>query len=315
MHPAYSVLVFTTASGAGYGMLIWLGVLAPLGLLPADRWFGFWALVLAFGLITLGLLSSTLHLGHPERAWRAFSQWRSSWLSREGCLAVATYVPAIIFGIGWVFMASPDGIFAFFAFLAGLLALVTVICTAMIYASLKTIRQWHNIHVVPVYLGFSLMTGALGCYLIFAAYFDKQIWLGTIAGLALLMVWALKWSYWNTIDEEKKDSTPATATGLAALGPVTLLDPPHSEENFLMTEMGYRVARKHAVKLRGIAMMLGGAVPLVFLLLSFTSTGAFAAFLAFLALAAALGGALLERWLFFAEATHRVMLYYGAEAA
>jgi DMSO reductase anchor subunit len=49
---------------------------------------------LAALLVTLGLLSSTFHLGHPERAWRAFSQWRSSWLSREGVAAVATYLPA-----------------------------------------------------------------------------------------------------------------------------------------------------------------------------------------------------------------------------
>jgi DMSO reductase anchor subunit len=34
-------------------------------------------MALAVGLVSVGLLSSTLHLGHPERAWRALSQWRS----------------------------------------------------------------------------------------------------------------------------------------------------------------------------------------------------------------------------------------------
>lgn len=31
MHPAFSVIFFTTASGAGYGLLALLGVLGPAG--------------------------------------------------------------------------------------------------------------------------------------------------------------------------------------------------------------------------------------------------------------------------------------------
>ena len=106
MHPAYSVIVFTTASGAGLGLLAWLALLGLLDLVATERWLGFTGLALAFVLITGGLLSSTSHLGRPERAWRAFSQWRTSWLSREGVAAVATYVPAGVLGIGWVFFES-----------------------------------------------------------------------------------------------------------------------------------------------------------------------------------------------------------------
>ena len=97
MHPALSVILFTTASGAGYGLL------ALLGLFGAQRRAVGGAAVRlgrvrgVAGLVTVGLLSSTLHLGHPERAWRAFSQWRSSWLSREGVLAVFTFLPAGIY--------------------------------------------------------------------------------------------------------------------------------------------------------------------------------------------------------------------------
>src|SRR3546814_17976234 len=87
MHPAYSVVFFTTASGAGYGLLALMGLFGALGLLPPDPWLGAVGLGMALAAITAGLLSSTVHLGHPERAWRAFSQWRSSWLSREGVAA------------------------------------------------------------------------------------------------------------------------------------------------------------------------------------------------------------------------------------
>ena len=102
MHPAYSVILFTTASGAGYGLLALLGLTGASHGSASDFWFGAVSMLVALGLITVGLLSSTFHLGHPERAWRAFSQWRSSWLSREGVLAIATYVPACLFGLFWV---------------------------------------------------------------------------------------------------------------------------------------------------------------------------------------------------------------------
>ena len=120
MHPAASVIFFTTASGAGYGLLFLLGLALPLGLIPADRWLGLVAMGLALGLIGLGLLSSTFHLGHPERAWRAFSQWRSSWLSREGVAAVATFLPAGLFAIGWVFLENTSGFWALCALAAAL---------------------------------------------------------------------------------------------------------------------------------------------------------------------------------------------------
>src|SRR5690348_10761325 len=102
MHPAFSVILFTTASGAGYGLLLLIGLLAGTTLLPHGSWFGFAGLALALGLASFGLLASTFHLGHPERAWRAFSQWRSSWLSREGVASVATFLPAGLFGIAWI---------------------------------------------------------------------------------------------------------------------------------------------------------------------------------------------------------------------
>jgi len=109
MHPAFSVIFFTTASGAGYGLLALLGVSAASGLLPSDRWLGAVALGLALALVTAGLLSSTAHLGRPERAWRAFSQWRSSWLSREGVMSIITFVPALVFAYGWVVENRTDG--------------------------------------------------------------------------------------------------------------------------------------------------------------------------------------------------------------
>jgi DMSO reductase anchor subunit len=140
MNPAPSIVVFTTASGAGYGLLAWLGVLRPLGLLPADAGFALLALLLAAVLITAGLLSSLKHLGRPERAWRALSQWRSSWLSREGVAAIATYIPLV--AMGYALLTEAPRLAQAAGLLAAAGAVVTIWCTGMIYGSLKTVRQW-----------------------------------------------------------------------------------------------------------------------------------------------------------------------------
>ena len=307
MKPAGSIVFFTTASGAGYGMLVWIGVLALLGWLPGAAMFGVVALVLAAVLFTAGLLSSTVHLGHPERAWRALSQWRSSWLSREGVAALVTYVPAGLLGLLWLLDGRPSGALAV---AAGVMAVVTVLCTAVIYASLKTVRQWHTRFVPVFYLLAALFSGAL-CLAGVAAFFDAAAsWrlalLGLLAGAAGL---AVKFAYWHFIDTSSSASTMETATGLGHLGKVRSFEAPHTEENYLLKEFAFRIARKHAAKLRVYALVAAFVLPGVLLL------GVLVTVLPAMALpiAAVIGllGLLLERWLFFAEATHTVALYYG----
>src|SRR4249919_4057534 len=94
MHPALSVIFFTTLSGAGYGLLLWAAWHALTGASAARTLLVCIAVALVAS--TIGLLSSMLHLGKPARAWRAFSQWRTSWLSREGVAAMATFGIAVL---------------------------------------------------------------------------------------------------------------------------------------------------------------------------------------------------------------------------
>src|SRR5260370_11358365 len=122
MHPALSIVFFTTASGAGFALLLLIGLTVPLGLLPANGGFGFAVLATAFVLAAGGLVSSVFHLGRPERAWRAFSQWRSSWLSREGVMAGATFFPAALFAIGWIFFGATPRVVRLFGGLPPVLA-------------------------------------------------------------------------------------------------------------------------------------------------------------------------------------------------
>lgn len=306
MHPAWSIIVFTTFSGLGYGLAVVLG----LGLLdPASAWVKL-AHMLALALIGGGLLSSTLHLGNPQRAWRAFSQWRSSWLSREGVLAVATFAPLCLSAWFALFQSRHLP-------LVGLLgaagAVATVYCTAMIYASLRAVQAWHTPLTPACYLLFSAAGGALlGAFFALAAG-QEASWLVAMSLLFLAAAWSAKLAWRRNMRTRPPLSTPETATGLGATGRVRLFEPPHVNDNYLTREMGFRVARKHAVKLFAIAFLAGGLVPflLAFAVLAFGANGPVAAGLLLGASASHGFGVLVERWLFFAEAKHAVATWYG----
>lgn len=310
MHPALSVIFFTTATGAGYGLLAVLGVSVALGALAPDRALGFVGLGLALVLITAGLLSSTLHLGHPERAWRAFSQWRSSWLSREGVMSVLTYIPAAIFGVGWVFLGRIDGFVAATGLVAAMGAVATVFTTSMIYASLKPIAQWHSRFTVPGYLIFALMTGAVLFNALLRLFGEGAQAAGIVAALAIAVGWGWKIATWRHNDALSPETTLNSATGLKD-GSVRSIEWPHTEENYVLKEMGYRIARKHAAKLRAFVQICAFAAPLVLTIVSLMTASWLGIAAVIVAVVAQAPGILVERWLFFAEAKHAVTLYYG----
>lgn len=312
MHPSASIIVFTTLTGAGYGLLFWLGAAAALGLLPASPGFAAAALGLAFAAITAGLLSSLLHLGRPERAWRAVSHWRSSWLSREGVASLATYLPGALFARDWM-LRGGDG--EPWGTLAAAGAMATVVCTAHIYSSLKPIAQWHTGWVLANFLALAAMTGALWLALFCAGFDTGGRAPYALAFAATAIAGALKLLYWRHIDRHPGTTTAESATGLGRFGKVRLFQAPHTGSNYLMQEMGFAIARKHRDKLRLIAAQLAFAAPLLLTLLALTEGGPTRVIAALIAAPLATGGVLIERWLFFAEATHTVTLYYGAPRA
>lgn len=310
MHPSFSVIFFTTLSGLGYGLWIW----SASALLHYGSQRGVHYLMpLALGVlpVTVGLLSSVFHLGRPARAWRAFSQWRSSWLSREGLLAVLAYLPwafivwSALFGQGVPVWAMKVALLALL-----LLSLAVLACTAMIYASLKPIPAWQHWAVLPSYLGFALLTGGLAAATVYAV----SEWPGRVAqyglpALALLMG-ALKWRYWRDIDREPLPADRASALGLPAGRQASVFERPHTEANYITREMGFVLARKHGRRLRLIALLLFAVLPAALGILAFLPASGPSALLLGLATACALLGAIVERWLFFAQARHLVMLYY-----
>ncbi|MCX7351367.1 MAG: dimethyl sulfoxide reductase anchor subunit [Alphaproteobacteria bacterium] len=309
MHPAYSVILFTTATGAGYGLLV---LLALVGISHGEATtiaFGLTSMVIALGLISIGLLASTFHLGHPERAWRALSQWRSSWLSREGVLAIVTYVPAVLFGVVWSGLIHAPDLIKPLAVITVVLAMLTVMSTGKIYSTLKTIRAWHNPWTVWVYLTFALATGGTILAAITSVFGNFPAFLVYFSSAWMAVALIVKVLYWRSVDAAPRDLTMGDATGLGRLGKVGQWELPHSVPNYVQKEMGYAVARKHAAKLR--RLVIAALVLAILLMLS----ALVVPHAALLSMALVLFASVVQRWLFFAEAQHVVTLFYGAEAA
>lgn len=295
MHPALSIILFTTLSGLGFGLFAWLG----LGAVPENARFA--STVVAFVLSVAGLSASTLHLGHPERAWRALSQWRSSWLSREGVMAVVTLGLVPI----WWFLDYAQGV----GIALAIAALLTVYTTSMIYAQMRSVQQWNTPLTTVVFLLMALTGG--GLLLALASAYGDGLTNANAIPLAVLLfsVWLVKVRWWQRADSGIEISTTESATQLGAGGTVRMFESPHSGGSYLLKEMGFRVARKHADKLRLIALFAGGAVPFVALWLSLNFAAA-ATVLMSVALFLHIVGVIAERWLFFAEARHAVTSFY-----
>ena len=286
MHPAPSIILFTTLSGAGFGLLAFLG----LGLPPVTGGTALAFFAIAFLLSGAGLAASAFHLGHPERALLAFTQWRTSWLSREAWAATLTLAVMALYGAALTMGTR----LPLLGLLGTALALATLLSTAMIYACLRAVPRWHHWSTPALFLLYAAAGGAL---------LAGQITLATVLLLALGLAQIWVWRDGDT-RFARSATTLATATGLTG-GTVRAFEPPHTGPNYLLREMVHVVGRKHAMKLRAIALVLASLLPAALLMLPFSHA------LAALAVVSHLAGALVARWLFFAEAEHVVGLYYG----
>jgi sulfite dehydrogenase (quinone) subunit SoeC len=289
MHPSPSVIIFSVLSGMGFGYLAFLGI----GIVQPSGSTAFFLWGLGYALAVLGLTAATFHLGNPQRALKAFSQWRTSWLSREAWASVAALVALAPVALSdWLGLGWPREI----GLVGAALALVTVFTTSMIYAQIKAVPRWHHWITPVMFVSFAVAGGALLSGRTWA------VWPLAIMVPILLAVWGIGDGQFG-----RTAQTIGTATGLGAIGEVTVFERGHTAGNYLLREMIYVVARKHVVKLRTIALALVSVLPALLLLVLPSGIIAIG-----LATVCHLTGAFAARWLFFAEAEHVVGLYYGA---
>ena len=303
MHPAWSVIVFTTVAGAAQGLVVALALGTLLGV-PMDAGFVDAALMLALTMLLIGLAASFLHLGHPLRAWRAVAMWRTSWLSRE-----VIVLPAFIGVVGLWWLAQRVGWHpAWLPWLAIALAALLWYCTAMIYACIRFIQEWAHALTVINYTLIGLASGlVLGAAL--AAWGDDataRALLRWALGFTLL-AWATRTLALRRNAGLKPKSTLQSATGIPATKLVQK-SMGMSAGSFNTREFFHGASRLAMQRIKLAVHGLCFAVPAA-LMVSVQHFNAPLALLLPACLAMAVG-LLAERWLFFAQARHPQNLYY-----
>ena len=289
MHPAPSIILFTVLSGFGFGLISIIGLLQFFDQITIFDLITFSILGIIFS--TVGLVSSFFHLANKKNAIKSLSQWQTSWLSREAISSIFCLL-LVVGNIGWVFLKNmyinEVGLFLFF------LALFTIFTTSMIYAQLKTVPSWNNILTPSLF--------------IFAALAGGAILLTNYVSLVTLIVFGiLQILFWYITDRDFKDkeTSVGTALGFDANAEIRPFDAAHTNRNYLLNEMVYKVGRKHSIKLRYISFFMAFVFPMS-LILVFPTEFSVSIIVIFLHLI----GVYFSRWLFFAEAKHSVSFYY-----
>jgi len=310
MHPAFSIIFFTSMSGAGFGAMAVAALLT--------RYIGNTGttvtLVLGFILAGVGLLGSVAHLKSPMRARFALSQWRTSWLSREGVLSILTMGLAALIILRLFTVGHGDGSFDLWRALGVVMVLLaagTIASTGMIYQSIAAVPDWSR---QPTSLMFLLFAATSGGLIGLASAGQAGNMAYGVALFFLFTLWYFKITVWSRTDKAEPIATVGSATGLgpAVGGEVRQFERPHVTENWLTTEMGFRVGRRHAMKLRIGAVALGGLLPAGLIALALAGIAPHG--VCWLAVALHMAGVFMERWLFFAQAKHTVSLFYGAQS-
>lgn len=326
MKPAFSVIFLTTLIGAAQGLFLALFTAqsyALFNLLPVQNSQSFYAVgsLLVLVLSALGLASSFLHLGRPERAWRSAAMWRTSWLSREVIVLPAFMGVIVLYGVShfmdWkpVIATLPDGVVIDASLVLGVLgtalAFALFLCTAMIYACLPFLREWHSPLTVINYI----LLGSASGFALAAAFATTRapeltrfyaIW----ALIITLLAFASRSASLLRNDRLRPKSTLQTAIGIKHPRIV------QKSAGFMGGSFNTRefFHGRSASTLRSVKWVFLATVfvfPALLLAVWLWAGSVWALPLAF---AVQYLGLLVERWFFFAQANHPQNLYYQAIA-
>ncbi|AKH21602.1 dimethyl sulfoxide reductase anchor subunit family protein [Sedimenticola thiotaurini] len=326
MHPAFSVIFLTTLIGIGQGLFLALftgQVYSLANLIPVQESLGFYALgsLLSLLFLALGLISSVFHLGRPERAWRAVAMWRTSWLSREVIVLPLFMLLVFIYGVahyfGWtqpLFMVA-DTLPVDLTLIVGVLASVTAfalfICTAMIYASLKFLKEWHTALTVSNYTLLGLASGFMSAAA-FSAYVNNDL-------VFLFGIWAVIFTLAGAVSRGAsliRNRALRDKYGLPTAIGVRHPNMKQLSQGFMggafNTREFFHGRTPEAVRLiRWFFLLTVFPIPVVLMAVAYslesTSLPIAAFGLQYLGLIA-------ERWYFFAEAKHPQNIYYQSMA-
>jgi len=326
MHPAFSVLFLTTFIGAGQGLFLALytaQIFTLGGLLPTQGGRDFYVIgsLLALAWLVAGLFASFFHLGHPERAWRTATRWRSSWLSREVLVLPAFIVAVAVYGAahwlgGGQVVLTLNGTHALdVSMLAGVvamgLAFLLFLCTGMVYADVHLLQEWRhwltviNFTLLGAASGFTLATGIAALYSpTLTSFFAAWAMVLTLAAAVFRVVTLIRNHYL------RQRSSLRTAIGIRH-HQITQMTQGFMGGSFNTREFFHGRSLRFVATIRNVFLVLVFFAPVLLLAAAWWYATPALAVTAFFA---QILGLLAERWHFFAQARHPQNLYYQSVA-
>jgi DMSO reductase anchor subunit len=326
MHPAFSVIFLTTLIGAAQGLFLALFTgqfYASVKLIePQGAEFYVIGSAVSLALLVAGLGASFFHLGRPERAWRAASKWRTSWLSRE--VIVLPAMMAVVFfyglfhGVGWTepfFVAGGGALPIDITFILGiigtLVAFALFVCTAMIYASVKFLEEWHSPYTVANFIFLGMASGFM-LAAAYSAYLGNHLigFYGTWAVIFTLIGLGTRAASLFRNRALKHKSSLQTAIGVRHKA-IEQKSQGFTAGSFNTREFFHHQGPETLRRVRLAFLVLVFPVPILLIAIAYALESATLPILAFLIQYL---GLLAERWYFFAEANHPQNLYYQSVA-
>ncbi len=306
MHPAFSILFFTTLSGSAQGLVVALALASLFGV-PMPPGFLSDALLVAEVLLLAGLGASFMHLGRKMRAWRAVLMWRTSWMSRE-----VIVLPGFIALVGLWWLLEHAGMASGFGVLLPLLAIVGAMvlwyCTAMIYACLRFIEEWAHPLTITNFTLIGLASGLLLCCALaaLAGATDMLAATGPWTLAVTLAAWTARVMALRRNAGIRHKSTLQSATGIQS--PQLVQKSMGMSAGAFNTREFFHGATQSAMQNARLGFqLLAFAVPALLILWAIAGPSNWPWVLAVLVQAP---GLIAERWVFFAQAKHPQNLYY-----
>jgi DMSO reductase anchor subunit len=173
-----SLVAFTLLAQLSVGAFLVLGILDILAAFTAGGFAALFSLLdrsmPAIGLAMIcALLASLLHLGTPGNAYRAATNWRSSWLSREILSSLAFAASLVLFALLKRFLPETSPSLLFFFILAASCGLALLYCMIRVYL-LRTIAGWNRWTTPVSFISATLFLGSLAAGLAIL-YFGIEI--------------------------------------------------------------------------------------------------------------------------------------------
>ncbi len=314
MHPEMSLVFLTVLAGIGQGIFILYFVLEMVLVGTLSPVFAYTSILSCIVLQYLGSAASLLHLGNPQRAWKAVRMWKHSWLSREiltmgGFMGIVhLYLLSMYFGIGFtehVILGS----------IAILFSIGFYVSSSMLYATIRFIKEWAN-GFTPLNFALSglLVGSSIGFTLLHLIQSDLP-GLKAVNVLVILLTCMAMIIKMLTFRFNSKVYVPITLKNALGVNDpnIRLMDMGAAYDHYNTIDFHFPLTQRQLQTQKAIIILFIFILPLIgWLLMLYTNLGNIINIvIGFSNVGLMMLGYLIERRLFFIEGNHLQNLYYG----